>query len=95
MVRLANVMRCACLQDIKKPPETTEGHCKEGKKDAENGGDVEPMDKKTMHKKSLQVKRHNGPHSREMLLLALFRYGRRMDVAIEQVENAVRERRQA
>jgi hypothetical protein len=50
---------------------------------------------KIMPQKTLQVKRHNGPQSREILLLAIFRYGHRMDVAMEQVENAVRERRQA
>jgi hypothetical protein len=88
-------MRCACLQDIKKPhTEAVRGQNK-GKQNAENGGDAEPMDKIKMHQKSPQVKRHNGPHSRELLLLAIFHYGHRMDVAMEQVENAVRERRRS
>jgi hypothetical protein len=56
---------------------------------------MKPFDKKMMQQKSPHVKPHNGPHSREILLLAIFRYGHRMDVAMEQVENAVRERRQA
>jgi hypothetical protein len=51
--------------------------------------------KNTMHQKSPHVKRHNGPQSREMLLLALFRYGRRIENAITRVENAVRERGKA
>jgi hypothetical protein len=46
------------------------------------------MDQKTPH-----VKPHNGPQSKEMLLLALFRYGRRIENAFTRVENAVRERR--
>jgi hypothetical protein len=50
---------------------------------------------KMMHQKTLHVKRHNGPQSREMLLLALFRYGRRIENAFTRIENAVRERRQA
>jgi hypothetical protein len=45
---------------------------------------------KMMHQKSPHVKPHNG---REMLLLALFRYGRRIENAFTRVENAVRERR--
>jgi hypothetical protein len=44
---------------------------------------------KMMHQKSPHVKRQ----SREMLLLALFRYGRRIENAMTRVENAVRERR--
>jgi hypothetical protein len=48
---------------------------------------------KMMHQKSPHVKRHNGPQSREMLLLAIFRYGRRIENAFTRVENAVRERR--
>jgi hypothetical protein len=51
--------------------------------------------KQIMDQKSPQVKRHNGPQSKEMLLLALFRYGRRIENAFTRVENAVRERRQA
>jgi hypothetical protein len=51
--------------------------------------------KNTMHQKSPHVKRHNGPHSREILLLAIFRYGRRIENAITRVENAVRERGKA
>jgi hypothetical protein len=51
--------------------------------------------KKMMQQKSPQVKRHNGPQSKEMLLLALFRYGRRIENAFTRVENAVRERGKA
>jgi hypothetical protein len=51
------------------------------------------VNKQTMQQKSPHVKRHNGPHSREMLLLAIFRYGRRIENAMTRVENAVRERR--
>jgi hypothetical protein len=51
---------------------------------------MKPFDKKMMQQKSPHVKRHNG---REMLLLALFRYGRRIENAMTRVENAVRERR--
>jgi hypothetical protein len=50
---------------------------------------------KIMPQKTPQVKRHNGPHSREILLLALFRYGRRIENAFTRVENAVRERRRS
>jgi hypothetical protein len=56
---------------------------------------MKPFDKKMMQQKSPHVKPHNGPQSREMLLLALFRYGRRIENAMTRVENAVRERRQA
>jgi hypothetical protein len=55
--------------------------------------EMKPFDKKMMHQKSPHVKPHNGPQSREMLLLALFRYGRRIENAFTRVENAVRERR--
>jgi hypothetical protein len=90
--------RKKCLENLivahkKAPRETARGHCKDEKK-TENGGKMKSIEK-MMPQKTLQVKRHNGPHSREILLLAIFRYGHRMDVAMEQVENAVRERRQA
>jgi hypothetical protein len=57
--------------------------------------EMKPFDKKMMQQKSPHVKPHNGPHSREMLLLALFRYGRRIENAFTRVENAVRERGKA
>jgi hypothetical protein len=90
--------RKKCLENLivahkKAPRETARGHCKDEKK-TENGEKMKSIEK-IMPQKTLQVKRHNGPHSREILLLAIFRYGHRMDVAMEQVENAVRERRQA
>jgi hypothetical protein len=86
-------MRCACLQDIKKPhTEAVRGWTKEGKKT--ESGEMKPNEK-MMHQKSPHVKRHNGPQSREMLLLAIFRYGRRIENAMTRVENAVRERRRS
>jgi hypothetical protein len=90
VVRGKNVLKVA---HKKAPRETARGHCKDEKK-TENGEKMK-SNEKMMHQKSPHVKRHNGPLDEKLLLLALFRYGRRIENAFTRVENAVRERRKA